>query len=88
MATTHIPNRSGWLPHPDDIQRWLEQKIHDINKKPNKNRPWNDVIIEFQHLIENDPEIYMGFNMMFKQTEQSTDPRGKKQVCDIFSRIP
>ena len=86
MATTRITNGSGWLPHdPDVLDRWLKDKI---DKLPTYHREYNDVITEFQNLIENDPEIYMGFNMMFEQTKQKEDGRHKPQVCDIFSSIP
>ena len=85
MANTHILNGSGWLPHdPDVVDRWLQDKIDKLPIEAKQ----HDVITEFQNLIENDPEIYMGFNMMFEQTTQSKDPRKEKQVCDIFSRIP
>jgi phosphatidylserine decarboxylase len=82
MATTQIPNGLGWLPHdPDVMDKWLQDKV---DKLPIYDRDKNNVITEFQNLIENDPEIYMGFNMMFEQTE---DGRHKPQVRDIFSRI-
>ena len=86
MATTQIPNEVlGWLPHdPDVMDRWLQDKI---DKLPIYDRDKNNVITEFQNLIENDPEIYMGFNMMFEQTKYAEDGRHKPQVCDIFSRI-
>jgi hypothetical protein len=48
--------------------------------------PSYDRDTEFQDLIENDPEIYMGFNIIFEQTKQSTDPRHKKQVFFVFHR--
>ena len=85
MATTHIPKRAGWLPHPDVMEDWYQHKVENL---PNFTRPWNDVITEFKNLIESDPDIYMGFNMMFEQTKEQTDPRHKKQVCDKFSRTP
>lgn len=80
MATMHIPVRSGWLPHPDVMKRWYEAQIDKISNR-DALRPWNDVITEFNDLIEGDPEIYMGFNLMFEQTKDQCDPRHDKQVC-------
>lgn len=76
----HIPVRSGWLPHPDVMKRWYEAQIDKIFNR-DALRPWNDVITEFNDLIEGDPEIYMGFNLMFEQTKDQCDPRHDKQVC-------
>lgn len=81
----HIPRRSGWMPHSHVMKNWYE---HQIKNLPNFTRPWNDVITEFKNLIESDPDIYMGFNLMFEQTTDVDDPTGAPQVCDIFSLIP
>ena len=77
MTTTHIPHRAGWLPaDPDVMRRWYQ---HQIENLPIAETPWNDVITEFKNLIENDPEIYMGFSMMFEQLKNDSRP----QVCYI-----
>jgi phosphatidylserine decarboxylase len=85
MATTHIPRRSGWLPPSHVMKKWYQ---HQIKNLPNFTRPWNDVITEFKNLIESDPDIYMGFNMMFEQTKDLYDPTGAPQVSDMFFRTP
>jgi phosphatidylserine decarboxylase len=77
----HIPNSAGWLPKSDVMKSWYQ---HQIKQLPQFNRPWNDVITEFKDLIETNPDIYMGFSMMFEETKEHYDPRGEPQVCYIF----
>ena len=85
MATMHIPIRAGWLPDSHDMKDWYECQV---NKIPNLDRPWNDIIIEFKNLIESDPDIYMGFNRMFEQTTPDPNNPNRPQVCYIsFSPI-
>jgi len=81
MATTHIPTRAGWLPNSKAMMNWYQ---HHLKNLPQYTRPWNDVITEFKNLIESDPDIYMGFNMMFEQTKEIYDPTGAPQVCRTF----
>ena len=78
MATAHIQRRAGWLPYRDVVNNWYQ---HHIKNLPNYNRPWNDVITEFKNLIERDPEIYMGFEMIFEETKETHNPTGGPQVC-------
>jgi phosphatidylserine decarboxylase len=81
MASMHIPGRSGWLPQADVMKNWYQNQIKNL---PQFDRPWNDVITEFKNLIESDPDIYMGFSMMFEETKEHYDPRHEPQVCCIF----
>jgi phosphatidylserine decarboxylase len=86
MATMHIPRRAGWLPHPDVMNDWYQHQIKNLHKY--KDRPWNDVITKFKNLIESNPEIYMGFEMMFEETKQTENPTGGAQVCYSFFSYP
>jgi len=83
-ATVHIPYSAGWLPHADVMNKWYQ---HQVENLPQYNRPWNDVINEFKKLIENNPAIYMGFEMMFEETKEKEDPTGGKQVTNYIDML-
>lgn len=74
----------AWLPSDQVILNgWLEKLIHQTEKS---RKPLHPIIQEFKELIENDPEIYMLFHLMFSQVPHkppyNQDPTGKPQVRD------
>lgn len=75
----------GWLPKDQRVlEAWLDRKIKAIEQRNRKAADWHPVIQEFQHLIESDAEIWMGFHQMFEQVPlkppYNNDPTGKPQV--------
>lgn len=74
---------NGWLPQ---NHAWLNRKAVqcDSASLPVQLLP---VIQDFQKLIEDDAEIYIGFHQMFEQVPTKPpydkDPIGKPQVCDV-----
>jgi phosphatidylserine decarboxylase len=79
------PFRVGeWLPSDHAIlERWLAKLIKNVGANP---KPLHPVIQDFKDLIENDPEIFMYFHLMFTQVPTDPpydkDPDGKPQVRD------
>ena len=89
-ANATPPFRVGeWLP---SDQKFLEQWLRDLIRKTDESaEPFLPVIEEFKNLIENDPEIYIHFNKMFKQVPNkppyNRDPTGKPQVRDYLQML-
>ncbi len=82
MAVVVEHRIGGWLPRDQRVvERWLVKKIAQSSVKTQDSHP---VIQEFQTLIEQDAEIYMGFHQMFEQVPTkppyNNDPTGKPQV--------
>lgn len=83
----------GWLPRDQRVlESWLAKKIAIVEKRGKKPREFHPVIQEFQQLIENNAEIYMGFHQMFEQVPlkppYNNDPTGKPQVRQGLSPFP
>ncbi|KAH9487442.1 L-tryptophan decarboxylase [Psilocybe cubensis] len=79
----------GWLPTDQRVlEAWLEKKIKAVQHRRQDKVEWDPVIQEFQHLIENNAEIYMAFHEMFEQVPTkppyNNDPTGKPQVRDYI----
>ncbi|GJE85173.1 phosphatidylserine decarboxylase family protein [Phanerochaete sordida] len=77
----------GWLPdNAEIIVRWLDRKISLVEHQDRSNVALHPVIQEFQHFIEGDPVIYMGFHQMFEQIPEGApydkDPVGRPQIRD------
>jgi phosphatidylserine decarboxylase len=75
-------NVGKWLPSDQAIlEKWMSNLITEVDKTE---KPLLPVIEEFRNLIENDPEIFMQFNLMFEQVPHkppyNKDPKGKPQV--------
>ncbi len=75
-------NVGKWLPSDQAIlKKWMSNLITEVDKTE---KPLLPVIEEFRNLIENDPEIFMQFNLMFEQVPHNPpynkDPKGKPQV--------
>ncbi|MGD0710828.1 MAG: phosphatidylserine decarboxylase family protein, partial [Bacteroidales bacterium] len=75
-------NVGKWLPSDQAIlEKWMSNLITEVDKTE---KPLLPVIEEFRNLIENDPEIFMFFNLMFEQVPHkppyNKDPKGKPQV--------
>lgn len=61
--------KAGWLSEsPQALDRWLRTKIGDRKRAY---RALSPVVQEFKDLIDNDGDMYMGFNRMF---ENATGP--------------
>jgi phosphatidylserine decarboxylase len=82
-AGTNVSYRVGeWLPSDQAfLDKWLEAIIQ---KSIAEEKALHPVIADFQHLIENDPEIFMLFNQMYEQVPKKSpynkDPTGFPQV--------
>lgn len=91
MATKVHHRVGGWLPKNQQVlEAWLDKKIKHVESSGRTNpQTWDPVIIEFQRLIEDDPEIWMGFHQMFEQVPTKPpydkDPTGKPQVCHAWA---
>jgi len=78
-----IPYRVGrWLPSDEEtLDNWLGDLIAEVEKNE---APLIPVIREFKDLIEEDPEVFMLFNLMFTQVPYrrhfAKDPFGQPQV--------
>jgi phosphatidylserine decarboxylase len=75
----------GWLPKNQDVlESWLAKRIKIVEDRKRSPKDFAPVIQKFQHLIESDAEIYMGFHQMFEQVPlkppYNNDPTGKPQV--------
>jgi phosphatidylserine decarboxylase len=83
-----IEHRVGhWLPRNQKVlESWLAKKIAQVEHPSRSVKKPHHVIQEFQKLIEDDPEIFMGFHQMFEQVPTkppyNNDPTGKPQVPD------
>ncbi len=82
MAVVVEHRNGGWLPRDQRVvARWIANKIAQSAGKTQESHP---VIQDFQTLIEQDAEIYMGFPQMFAQVPTklpyNNDPTGKRQV--------
>ncbi len=71
-----------WLPTDQAIlEKWMNNLIAEVETVE---KPLLPVIEEFKNLIEQDPEIFMQFNLMFEQVPHkppyNKDPIGKPQA--------
>jgi phosphatidylserine decarboxylase len=86
----NIPYRVGkWLPSDHSfLNDWLLKQIDDSKSL---SKPILPVINEFKDLIENDPQIYMLFHLMFDQIPEKepyiNDPTGKPQIKDYKAML-
>lgn len=86
MASKIVQHRvGGWLPRDHRaLEAWLAKQIAKVNDSIYKDKEFSPVIQEFQNLIEQDPEIWMGFHQMFEQVPTkppyNDDPTKKPQV--------
>jgi phosphatidylserine decarboxylase len=91
MASKIIQHRvGGWLPRDHRVlEAWLAKQIAKVNDPIYKDKKFSPVIQEFQNLIEDDPEIWMGFHQMFEQVPKkppyNDDPIGQPQVSSDSS---
>jgi phosphatidylserine decarboxylase len=73
------------------LQSWLDKKIKKAEARQRTPESFVPVIREFQHLIESDPEIYMGFHQMFEQVPlkppYNNDPTGKCQIRNYMKML-
>jgi phosphatidylserine decarboxylase len=90
IENNHVqaPFRVGeWLPSDKKIlQEWMNALIEETDKNPKQLLP---VIAEFKSFIENDPEVFMYFNLMFSQVPKKyrKDPAGNRQVRDYHHML-
>ncbi len=80
----HAYRVGKWLPEDQlFLENWLARIITEATEKP---KGLDSVIEEFKQLIENDPEVYMLFHMMFNQVPHkepyNNTPTGKPQIRD------
>lgn len=82
----HVHHRlGGWLPKDQRVlESWLAKKIQIVDQRKRAPSDFAPVIQQFKDLIERDPEIHMGFNLMFEQVPTkppyNNGPTGKPQV--------
>ena len=74
-----------WLPSDQTIlENWLEALIKEAEEYK---KPLHPVLIEFQTLIESNPEIFMDFNQMFTQVPFKLSPLKKPQVKNYHQML-
>jgi len=88
----HVHHRvGGWLPRDQHVlESWIGKQLaklpetHDVAN-------WSPVILEFKNLIEEDPDIWMGFHQMFEQVPTkppyNQDPTKQPQVRDYMTML-
>ncbi|KAJ7146271.1 phosphatidylserine decarboxylase [Mycena epipterygia] len=70
--TEHF-RRAGWLPASDaELRNWVKQVVDEVTIGKRRSAPLLPVIQEFQTLIEENSELFMGFNQMFEQQPPSS----------------
>ncbi|QRV91900.1 phosphatidylserine decarboxylase family protein [Ceratobasidium sp. AG-Ba] len=75
----------GWLPNDHPVmQRWLGRLVKRIEHEKISEENFHPVIKEFQAVIENNPDIYVGFQLMFdevpKKPPYNQDPSHHRQI--------
>ncbi len=89
-ALAAAPYRVGqWLPSDQAfLNGWMRRYIRTVAATP---APLHPVILEFQELIEGDPEIFMLFSQMFdelpKRPTFNKTPTGEPQVKDYLHML-
>lgn len=80
------PFRVGhWLPSDQTIlEHWMETLIKEVEQYK---KPLHPVLVEFQALIESDPDIFMDFNQMFTQVPFKLSPLKKPQVQNYHQML-
>ncbi|WP_165748470.1 phosphatidylserine decarboxylase family protein [Cellulophaga sp. Z1A5H] len=78
-----------WLPSDQAfLETWVQTHIEEVEANPKELLP---IIEEFKNLIENDPELFMYFNLMFDQVPQkppyNKTPTNKPQVRDYMHML-
>ncbi|HWT12635.1 MAG TPA: phosphatidylserine decarboxylase family protein [Allosphingosinicella sp.] len=82
MAHRLTHSLGHWMPRDRGVvEQWLGRLIDQVTRDP---KPLHPIIADFKALIEDDPEIYMLFHMMFDEVPEKyrDDPTGAPQVRD------
>ncbi|KAJ7647115.1 hypothetical protein FB45DRAFT_1099808 [Roridomyces roridus] len=78
------PSKSDFVLALDEgVATWLDKVLQDVHC-------WKEIrsaaVIGFQHAIENDPELYIGFSRLF-DSMPACDLRGQPQVRDYLTML-
>jgi phosphatidylserine decarboxylase len=69
VKNSQVKHRVGeWLPSDHSVlEKWIDKLLEKIDKDNRSLDQLHPVVQEFQATIENDPELYIGFQHMFDQ---------------------
>ena len=68
MSIQVIPFGHGWFPPVDTMRNWCAAKLEQIVRAAKDESEWHPAVKDFKKLINETPELSMGFGMMFEQT--------------------
>lgn len=89
----HVKHRVGdWLPEDHrSLEKWIDKLLEKVEKDHRSLEQLHPVVQEFQAAIENDPELYVGFQHMFDQVPTkppyNKDPALRPQVKDYVTML-
>src|SRR6266511_1380973 len=83
-----IPFGHGWFPPVNTMRAWRAAKLDDIVRAPKDESEWHPAVKDLKKLIDQTPELYMGFGLMFEQTWQKMDAtKTKTQVRIVYALV-
>jgi hypothetical protein len=83
-----IPFGHGWFPPVDTMYAWRASKLNDIVRAPKDESEWHPAVKDLKKLIDEIPELYMGFGLMFAETWQKEDATNTRdQVRIVCARL-
>jgi phosphatidylserine decarboxylase len=83
----------GWLPRDQSVlEAWIDKVLVKVRQRARAGEPFiHSTIVDFQNLIETDPEIWMGFHQMLEQVPTvppyDNDPTGTPQIKDYLELL-
>lgn len=89
MTKAHMFGVGPWLPEDQRfLADWLAALITEVAENP---KPLHPVVDDLRRSIEDDPELFMLFHLMFEQIPKKprfrTDPTGQPQVRDYRTML-
>ena len=75
----------GWFPAPEITENWRRATIKKIIRAPKDESEWHPVVKDLKRLIDETPELYMGFGLMFEETWQKKDLTNRAQVRIVYA---
>ena len=82
----NIPFGHGWFPSLDTMDGWRKETINNIIRAPKDESEWHPAVKDLKKLINETPELYMGFGLMFEETWQKKDLTNADQVWVAYMR--
>lgn len=65
---------------------WRQDTISNIIRAPKDESEWHPAVKDLKKLIDETPELYMGFGIMFEETWQEKDlTKTRDQVWSVYA---